>query len=134
MKRTILILTALASLTIATYSARAQESDDDTLSWQQIVEVIINSDDAAKVYMQRFYASLSDTNTAVIQVAAFKPRIVRGGQYLISKEFVSQYGHEGVLRVVVRVDANLWTRTMSEDRYQLFLRTGNLGLPDLTVD
>ena len=134
MKNSILILAALASVTIATYSARPQESQDDAITWRQVVETIVASSDAAKLYINSFYETIGEKGTMVLEVSPFKPRMVKGVQYIVSKEFVGQDGQQGVLRVVVRVDASLWTKTMAEGEYQVFLRTGNFQLPNLTVD
>ena len=134
MKNSILILAALASVTIATYSARPQESQDDAITWRQVVETIVESSDAAKLYINSFYETIGEKGTMVLEVSPFKPRMVKGVQYIVSKEFVGQDGQQGVLRVVVRVDASLWTKTMAEGEYQVFLRTGNFQLPNLTVD
>jgi hypothetical protein len=97
-----------------------------------------NSADEARTYMIDFYERLHQSNEiSVVRCSVFEPFRIRGHQYFIAKEYVTNHpsGNQQVLGVVVDPPNN-WIKAMPVDSFRDFVRTGNryyLGEPNLDV-
>lgn len=122
MKKILLILMALASLTIAGQALTPEEITTYTQ--------YLSTPDAAKVFIQNFYKKLGDGHI-VGDCSAFVPKTLLGYNYLVAKFLATvptSAGGETIQHtwgMVVDLSSNGWIRTMPEFEFKAFMQTGN---------
>jgi hypothetical protein len=129
MKKTLLTLAAIASLTIANM---AHAYTDKELS---LINDITSDQEKAKSYISiNSYDSPFLMAWFMEETSKFIPKTINGKEFFVAKVSLERLQSGVHLLVYFVLEIPRGHKFMSEDEYKLFQSTGKLDLPDLSTE